>query len=59
VNASVVLVSPNTLRAAGNVLRVQAATEAAPPPAVPGQPQQPASLDEFMIDNVVLLYKTA
>ena len=58
VNASVVLVSPNTLRASGNVLRIQAATEPAPPP-LPGQPPQPASLDEFMIDNVVLLYKTA
>jgi IgA Peptidase M64 len=61
VNASVVLVSPNTLRASGNVLRIQAALEAAPPPPPggPNLPQPAPSLDEFMIDNVVLLYKTA
>ena len=56
-NASVVLVSPNTLRPGGNVLRIQAAIEPAPPP-LPGQPPQSPSLDEFVIDNVVLMYKT-
>ncbi|MGH2354240.1 MAG: M64 family metallopeptidase [Chloroflexota bacterium] len=55
-NSNVLLVNPNTLRSGGNVLRIKAATEQLSVP--PGQPPR-TSIDEFVVDNVVLMYKTA
>jgi hypothetical protein len=47
--AQVLLVAPNTLRGSGNVLHVEARTNS-------GSPS--GDVDDFVIDNVVLMYKT-
>jgi hypothetical protein len=47
--AQVLLVGPNTLRGSGNVLHVEARTNS-------GSPS--GDVDDFVIDNVVLMYKT-
>ena len=47
--AQVLLVAPNTLRGSGNILHVEARTNS-------GSPS--GDVDDFVIDNVVLMYKT-
>jgi IgA Peptidase M64 len=49
-SAQVVLVGPGTLRGRGNVLRVGARTDSG---------SSSGDVDDFAIDNVVLMYKTA
>ena len=47
--AQVLLVNPNVLRSSGNVLHVEART---------GSGSSSGDVDDFAIDNVVLMYKT-
>lgn len=48
--AQTLLVNPGTLRARGNVLRIEARTSGG---------QSSGDIDDFVIDNLVLFYKTS